>query len=96
VLGAGERADGPEAFYRYWTRKEAVVKATGDGITVDLQLVRVSGVDEPPRLLSYPDRPAIAAAIRDLNPGGGHVAAVCVLTDRAPRVVEHWYTEMAD
>ena len=36
VLGSGERSENPEDFFRYWTRKEAVVKATRDGIGVGL------------------------------------------------------------
>jgi len=89
VLGEGERAHDAGAFYRYWTRKESAVKATGDGLRVSLSGVRVSPPDEPARLLGYPGRPDLAAWMADLAPGAGHVGAVTVLTVEPVTVREH-------
>jgi 4'-phosphopantetheinyl transferase len=42
------------ALLRYWTRKEALLKAAGVGLAVDPRSVEVSGPDEPARVLSLP------------------------------------------
>jgi 4'-phosphopantetheinyl transferase len=95
VLGEGERAADTTAFLRYWTRKEAVVKATGDGIGVELRRVLLGPADQPPRLVGYPDRPGMPAVLADLDPGDGYVGALCVLTDGPVPVTEHWYRDPA-
>jgi 4'-phosphopantetheinyl transferase len=87
VLGDGEHADTADDFFRYWTRKESVVKATGDGIVVGLTKVRVTPPDEPPQLLGYPRQPVPAATMRDLAPGDGYMGAVTVLS--ATELVVH-------
>jgi 4'-phosphopantetheinyl transferase len=89
VLAADERAENVADFYRYWTRKESVVKATGDGIVVGLPNVRVSRPSEGPRLLSYPGCPKLQAAMRDLTPGDNYVAALAVLSADPVTVREH-------
>jgi 4'-phosphopantetheinyl transferase len=87
VLAPSEQAvvavatDRRAALLTCWTRKEAVVKATGDGLRVDPRAVVVSGPDEPPALRAYPGRPELVGACTmvDLAPDGDHVAAVAVL-----------------
>jgi 4'-phosphopantetheinyl transferase len=66
-------------FFTYWTRKEALVKATGDGVAVPLGAVVVSPPGTPPRLLAYPRPGGLAAQLRDLSPELGYVGAVAVL-----------------
>jgi 4'-phosphopantetheinyl transferase len=80
--GAGER---DRALLTWWTRKEAVLKATGDGLTVEPREVIVSAPWEAPRLLAFASRPALVngCVLADLAPDDRHLAAVAVLT-RAP------------
>ena len=79
VLDPEERANSTTDFFIYWVRKESVVKATGDGVVVALERVRVSRPSEPARLLGYPNGTPLAATITDLHPGGDYVAATTVL-----------------
>jgi len=76
-------------FLRYWTRKEALVKATGDGLMVELARVTVSGPDSPPALLAWPEEPPLPAPAHlvDLDPGPGYAASLASL-GRPLRVVE--------
>ncbi len=76
------------SFLRYWVRKEAVVKATGDGLLVDLRGVRVTPPADAPALLSYATRPGLTVAIRDLAAPGGVPAAVAVVGARQVVVAE--------
>ncbi|MEV7805573.1 4'-phosphopantetheinyl transferase superfamily protein [Microbispora sp. NPDC088329] len=77
-------------FTRYWTRKEALLKATGDGLRVAMRALTVSAPDEPPRLLDWVGRPELTSrfALRDLDPGEGYAAALAVAGARDPVVVE--------
>lgn len=73
------------AFTQYWTRKEAVVKATGDGIRADLRKVIVSAPDQPPVLREWAgyDRPV---RLVELQAGVEYAAALAILTDELPEV----------
>ena len=73
-------------FFTYWTRKEALVKATGDGVAVPLSEVVVTPPGTPPALLGYPGQDGLAAQLRDLIPDPGYVGALAVLS-RRPVVV---------
>ncbi|TDP77340.1 4'-phosphopantetheinyl transferase [Bradymonas sediminis] len=64
-------------FYRYWTRKEAYLKALGVGMTVDLRSFAV-GL-EPGALLAESARDDAAQwRFYELNPDGRHFGAICV------------------
>jgi 4'-phosphopantetheinyl transferase len=91
VLGPAEASAAVDeaAFLRYWVRKEAVVKATGDGLSAGLREVTVTPPGEPARLLGYPGRLGLRAELRDLAGRPGHPAALAVLTDVPPEVAEH-------
>jgi 4'-phosphopantetheinyl transferase len=70
----------PEAreaiFLRYWTRKEAVLKATGRGMGVDTRAIDV-GLDTCRATLRV-DFDARELALCDLDPDDGGFAALCL------------------
>jgi 4'-phosphopantetheinyl transferase len=70
----------PDAFTTYWTRKEAVVKATGDGIRSDLTKLVVSSPEDPAAVVSWPDHSGPIQLI-DIESAPGHRAALAALTD---------------
>lgn len=73
----------PAAFLRYWTRKEAVLKALGVGRSVPPNRLHVSGPDDRPQLIACDVDPAPRAGVQlfDLTPGGGSAACLAVLSD---------------
>jgi len=88
VLSAAERAalaavpaDGQDrAFLVAWTRKEAVTKATGDGLRAAFSDVVVAADAGPPRVSSWPyPRPPGEVSLLDLDTAAGYVAALAVI-----------------
>jgi 4'-phosphopantetheinyl transferase len=90
ALGALPLAARPAGFIRYWTRKEAVLKATGDGLTVAPSRLTVTAPDEPPRLLDWIDRPPPHPPVflADLPAPAGYLGSLATL-GRRPRITEH-------
>lgn len=74
-------ADRVQAFYTCWTRKEALIKAEGSGMTAPLDRFEVSlDPDHPASVLQVNgDREAAAEwQVRDLDPGPGYAGALAV------------------
>ena len=73
-----EMLTGPEkvtAFYRCWTRKESIIKACGEGLSMPLGKFQVSLLPATPaRLLRSPDQNSWL--LLDVVPGQGYAAAV--------------------
>jgi 4'-phosphopantetheinyl transferase len=69
------------AFSRYWSRKEALLKATGEGLAISPNRIAVSAPGEEPAVLawSHPRRPCGALHLYDLEPAGSYCAALATL-----------------
>lgn len=83
-------AERNEAFLAYWTRKEALLKATGEGLSTPMTGITVTGPGQRPRLLAPGESTADPTLIRmaDLGARPGYRACVAVLTTGELRVSE--------
>ena len=67
-------------FLAAWTRKEAVTKATGDGLRVSFSDVVIVTDEAGPRLVAWPyPQPPDSVSLMDLEAAAGYVAALAVL-----------------
>jgi 4'-phosphopantetheinyl transferase len=78
-----------EAFFRGWTKKEARVKGTGEGLSAALDAFDVS-LDGRPVVLPADDRSAEGWKLWSFVPEAGYVAAVAVHLIDASVVVDEW------
>jgi len=70
----------PEALFRYWTRKDAILKATSHGLAVSPASITISSPYHAPELLiGNAKMPVKAAFLYDLDAGPGHVASLATL-----------------
>jgi len=80
-LAALPRDERFEAFFRCWTRKEAYIKATGDGLSLPLHQFDVSiAAGKTNALLATRPSSSEAAlwSLQDVPVPTGYVAAICV------------------
>ncbi|HYH80967.1 MAG TPA: 4'-phosphopantetheinyl transferase superfamily protein [Longimicrobium sp.] len=85
--------DRDAAFFTCWTRKEAYIKALGEGLSMPLDCFDVTlRPGEPARLLATRGNPDQAArwTLRELDPGPGWIGALAVEGDAA------WETRLYD
>ncbi len=75
----------PAARVTAWVRKEAILKATGDGLKVPPSDVVVSSLGEAPRLLAWDDAPPAPVHLHDIDVAAtGHAACVGVVAALRP------------
>ncbi|MFI0447263.1 4'-phosphopantetheinyl transferase family protein [Actinomadura sp. 6N118] len=87
LLAPAEKADAaaagmsPGTLVAYWTRKEAALKATGDGLRVALTHLHMSPPAEPPRLVAWEGKPDLPGrmAMHTLDPGPGYAACLALI-----------------
>ena len=68
-----------DRFFQYWTRKEAFIKSTGDGVSYPLETCDVSSFrseELSPIFLEGVNPDKLKMHGRDLKPGTGYVAAI--------------------
>ena len=84
VCSADERrfVSGRDAFFTFWTRKEAVLKATGHGLRLPMTDVGVTSPEQRPALLAFPGGQVPPCRMSDVDAGDGYRGAVAVLTTR--------------
>jgi len=71
------------SFFTVWTRKEAALKATGDGLTVDLRTVHV-GAEPDSRTIRFGAR---TLNVESFSTEDGHIGALAVASPRKiPRI----------
>lgn len=83
-------AERTAALLRYWVRKEALLKATGDGLAVAPASLTVTPPTRPPALLAWTAQPPLRDPVHltDLHPDSGHVGCLAML-GAALTVTEH-------
>lgn len=69
------------AFCRYWTRKEAILKATGHGLSVEPMRIAVTAPTRRAALVSWdgPGRPTQAVHLYDLEVEEGYAASLATI-----------------
>ena len=80
------------AFFRGWARKEAYLKATGDGLAASLDSFEVSLTAGAAALLRVGDDPAAAGrwTLRELDAPSGFVAALAVEGPLGTVTIREW------
>ena len=88
AIEAADPARQQHCFYRAWTRKEALIKTTGEGFSADLSGITVS-IDDDPSLLAWLDRNPLDWQLTHIVPAEDYVGAVSIHSSKAPTVIFH-------
>jgi 4'-phosphopantetheinyl transferase len=84
------------AFFTYWSRKEAVLKATGKGMSVPMSKLTLTAHDVAPRVVATEASEVDVTRTRmaDLDRGPAYRACVALFADEPPEIAEHEGSEL--
>jgi 4'-phosphopantetheinyl transferase len=79
-------SDRSAALLTYWTRKEALLKATGDGLSRPMIDIVMSAPDKPAAVLAWTGAQTRRVQVFSLAPGPEYLASLALLTGDRVRV----------
>jgi 4'-phosphopantetheinyl transferase len=87
--GAVPTPERDAAFFTYWSRKEAILKATGRGLSIAMTKVTVSPWDQPPKVVDSQASEVDTAlmCLAQLDAGSGYRACVAVIAESPAKLV---------
>ncbi|MGN4443824.1 4'-phosphopantetheinyl transferase Sfp [Bacillus cereus group sp. MYBK79-1] len=79
-----------EGFLTYWTRKEAVLKATGEGLMIPPVDITVSAPNDPPNLLVFKCRQELVETTRmeDIRPSEDYMASIAIFSKEVTEIMQ--------
>jgi 4'-phosphopantetheinyl transferase len=78
----------PPAFFRTWTRKEALLKATGEGLASPMTAITLAADGPVVERWTGPGAPSGPMWLHDLAPSPDHPAAIAGPGEHTPQIVE--------
>ncbi|MDC2864276.1 4'-phosphopantetheinyl transferase family protein [Bacillus sp. BP-3] len=87
-----------KGFLIYWTRKESLLKATGEGLTIQPSNVSVSSPASSPQLLLFKNKPELveSTSMIDLYPETDYVAALSILSKDVKEIRQFHAKQLLD
>ena len=72
------------------TRKEAVLKATGEGLLIPPVHITVSAPNDPPKLLDFNDRQELVGntVMEDVSPSLDYMASVAIFSKEVTKITQ--------
>ncbi|HDR4423502.1 TPA: 4'-phosphopantetheinyl transferase Sfp [Bacillus cereus] len=79
-----------EGFLTYWTRKEAVLKATGEGLMILPVDITVSAPNDPPTLLAFKGREELVETtmMKDIRPSEDYMASIAIFSKEVTKITQ--------